>query len=114
MATQQFPVAHTLIFILSTLLLRFDGIDGFVTAPKSTLMRTRNAVDNNNQHIASSPVPSTVVFAGETGGDNGVIEASLAGLGDDHEAVGENMAKSVAAWLDDEVRKNIFLIICRF
>ncbi|KAL7431162.1 hypothetical protein ACHAXM_002549 [Skeletonema potamos] len=33
---------------------------------------------------------------------NGVQLVSLAGLGDDHEAVGENMAKSVAAWLDEE------------
>lgn len=32
----------------------------------------------------------------------GVETVSLSGLGDDHEAVGENMAKSVAAWLDDE------------
>lgn len=37
----------------------------------------------------------------------GVQEASLEGLGDDHETVGENMAKSVAAWLDSEVRMNI-------
>ena len=33
---------------------------------------------------------------------NGVQLVSLAGLGDDHEAVGENRAKSVAAWLDEE------------
>ena len=34
---------------------------------------------------------------------NGVQTASLEGLGDDHESVGENMSKSVAAWLDAEV-----------
>ena len=27
---------------------------------------------------------------------------SLAGLGDDHEAVGDEMATSLAAWLDEE------------
>lgn len=36
--------------------------------------------------------------------ENSVEEVSLSGLGDDHEAVGENMSKSVAAWLDAEVR----------
>jgi hypothetical protein len=35
---------------------------------------------------------------------NGVQAVSLEGLGDDHESVGENMSKSVAAWLDAEVR----------
>lgn len=35
--------------------------------------------------------------------NNGVQEASLVGLGDDHEAFGESMAKSIALWLDDEV-----------
>lgn len=34
--------------------------------------------------------------------DNGIQMVSLEGLGDDHEAVGETMAKSIAAWLDDE------------
>lgn len=34
---------------------------------------------------------------------NGVEAVSLDGLGDDHETVGESMAKSVAAWLDAEV-----------
>lgn len=33
---------------------------------------------------------------------NGIQLVSLEGLGDDHEAVGENMAKSLAAWLDEE------------
>merc|ERR1712194_123995 len=32
----------------------------------------------------------------------GVEAVSLAGLGDDHEAVGEAMSQSVAAWLDSE------------
>ena len=32
----------------------------------------------------------------------GVQLVSLESLGDDHEAVGENMGKSLAAWLDDE------------
>ena len=36
---------------------------------------------------------------------NGVETVSLDGLGSDHEAVGDRMAKSVAAWLDAEVRK---------
>lgn len=35
-------------------------------------------------------------------GTNGVELVSLAGLGDDHEEVGENMANSLAAWLDEE------------
>lgn len=35
-------------------------------------------------------------------GEVGVELVSLAGLGDDHQAVGEAMGKSVAAWLDAE------------
>ena len=33
---------------------------------------------------------------------NGIELVSLASLGDDHEAVGESIAKSLADWLDDE------------
>jgi len=47
------------------------------------------------------------LLATRKGSDIGVQEASLEGLGDDHETVGENMAKSVAAWLDSEVRRNV-------
>lgn len=50
----------------------------------------------------SFPFSSTAIF--ESNAENGVEAASLAGLGDNHAAVGENMAKSVAAWLDAEVR----------
>lgn len=50
----------------------------------------------------------TVGLAAKKGSDTGVQEASLEGLGDDHETVGENMAKSVAAWLDSEVRRSVY------
>ena len=40
--------------------------------------------------------------AADDGDAAGVQLVSLAGLGNDHEAVGETMAKSVAAWLDAE------------
>mmetsp|Transcript_26251 Transcript_26251/g.63029 ORF Transcript_26251/g.63029 Transcript_26251/m.63029 type:complete len:188 (-) Transcript_26251:1677-2240(-) len=43
------------------------------------------------------------IYASVDDTDTGGVElVSLAGLGEDHEAVGEMMAKSVAAWLDAE------------
>lgn len=43
---------------------------------------------------------ATRLHAEET--SNGVQLISLEALGDDHEQVGENMGKSLAAWLDEE------------
>ncbi len=43
-----------------------------------------------------------VAAAADDGDAAGVQLVSLAGLGNDHEAIGETMAKSVAAWLDAE------------
>ena len=44
---------------------------------------------NTNLHATDAP-------------SNGIELVSLASLGDDHEAVGESIAKSLADWLDDE------------
>lgn len=52
-----------------------------------------------------SPSRSLLFMNSNEGVANGVETVSLDGLGSDHEAVGDRMAKSVAAWLDAEVRK---------
>ena len=50
-------------------------------------------------HKIENAILFAAVDANDTGG---VVLVSLAELGDDHETVGENMARSVAAWLDAE------------
>jgi hypothetical protein len=54
--------------------------------------------DHVHLHRIEKPIFADV-GANDAGG---VVLVSLAELGDDHEAVGENMAMSVAAWLDAE------------
>lgn len=50
-------------------------------------------------------IKTQTTLSGTSEGDgNGIELVSLDGLGVDHEAIGENMARSVAAWLDEEVR----------
>mmetsp|Transcript_6770 Transcript_6770/g.11034 ORF Transcript_6770/g.11034 Transcript_6770/m.11034 type:complete len:178 (-) Transcript_6770:1444-1977(-) len=55
---------------------------------------------------ATPSTPITTTYGHNTRlhaeGINGVQLVSLEGLGDDHETVGENMGKSLAAWLDEE------------
>lgn len=58
------------------------------------------------KYIQICNLSRTLLFMSSSeGGANGVETVSLDGLGSDHEAVGDRMAKSVAAWLDAEVRK---------
>ncbi|KAL7523357.1 hypothetical protein ACHAXR_000140 [Thalassiosira sp. AJA248-18] len=64
--------------------------NGFVAYPQ------RNSQVNRIEQLS---IGATADVDDEAGG---VQTVSLAGLGDDHEAVGETMAKSVAAWLDAE------------
>ena len=65
------------------------------------------------KYIRPSNEPLLLSAAADEEG-NGVVAVSLDGLGDDHEAVGESMAKSVAAWLDAEVRSysSVICILC--
>jgi len=67
---------------------------GFVTVPVST--RSLSSCHTHSDFATKA-----------TDGDNdtafvGVEAVSLASLGEDHEAVGQAMADSVAAWLDEE------------
>mmetsp|Transcript_26475 Transcript_26475/g.56329 ORF Transcript_26475/g.56329 Transcript_26475/m.56329 type:complete len:169 (-) Transcript_26475:26-532(-) len=66
---------------------------GFVAAPQSSSFPTRIPHPDRSVHAADGD---------NDAGAGGVEAVSLAALGDDHEAVGEMMAKSVAAWLDEE------------
>lgn len=66
---------------------------GFVTVPQSAAISTRTMSPNDSSISAADGDNDTAV---------GVQDISLAPLGDDHEAVGEMMAQSVAAWLDAE------------
>ena len=65
---------------------------GFVTHTKHTA--TRHRIDLLK--IDAATPDNTESDAG------GIQMVSLESLGDDHEAVGESMAKSLAVWLDDE------------
>mmetsp|Transcript_31100 Transcript_31100/g.48673 ORF Transcript_31100/g.48673 Transcript_31100/m.48673 type:complete len:182 (-) Transcript_31100:31-576(-) len=56
---------------------------------------TASPLTNTHRHNSLA----TILHAEET---NGVQLISLEALGDDHETVGDNMGKSLAAWLDDE------------
>ncbi|KAL3770494.1 hypothetical protein ACHAWU_009333 [Discostella pseudostelligera] len=60
---------------------------------------------SGRENVNLHRVDNAILFAAaeaETNDTGGVVLVSLAGLGNDHELVGENMAKSVAAWLDAE------------
>mmetsp|Transcript_11415 Transcript_11415/g.21079 ORF Transcript_11415/g.21079 Transcript_11415/m.21079 type:complete len:171 (+) Transcript_11415:105-617(+) len=82
----------TLSFLVGTAAMQTS--QAFVTVPQRAALSTRSLPANN------------FINAAATDGDNdtavGVEAVSLAGLGDDHEAVGATMAESVAAWLDAE------------
>lgn len=72
---------------LASLLLLLETSFGFVTNGSGC------------SHVHLHRIKNAIFAANDAGG---VVLVSLAELGDDHEAVGENMAKSVAAWLDAE------------
>ncbi len=60
---------------------------------------------SGRENVNLRRIDNAILFAAadaETNDVGGVVLVSLAGLGKDHELVGENMAKSVAAWLDAE------------
>ena len=73
------------------LALLLDASIGFV------IVNNRPGLGHVHQRIENM-----ILAAEETNDAGGVVLVSLAGLGNDHETVGENMAKSVAAWLDAE------------
>jgi hypothetical protein len=78
---------------LSVLALLLDTSIGFVIVNnRPSLGRVHHQGIENAISAAAEETNDTV----------GVVLVSLAGLGNDHEMVGENMAKSVAAWLDAE------------
>ena len=64
---------------------------GFVTHTKHTATKSNHRIDLLRIDAATTD-------------DNaeGIQMVSLESLGDDHDAVGESMAKSFAAWLDEE------------
>ena len=77
---------------LSVLALLLDTSIGFV------IVNNRPGLG----HVHHQRIENMILAAEETNDAGGVVLVSLAGLGNDHETVGENMAKSVAAWLDAE------------
>lgn len=64
-----------------------------LSCPTTTQYKDNNCNNNRRIDLLMSDV------SGETAG---VEMVSLASLGNDHEAVGESIAKSLADWLDDE------------
>ena len=91
--------------LLWPVLLLVPSSYGFVANPSPTILscslisgNVAFANDNNN----SSRRKSALRLDATIDEDNGVQLISLAGLGDDHDEVGEAMALSVAAWLDVE------------
>ncbi len=84
----------SILFLVNLLAFFVDDIFGFTGAPIT------KSIYRINAGTASTMI---ITCRGAIDGNNGVQEASLAGLGDDHETVGESMAKSIALWLDDEV-----------
>lgn len=78
---------------------------GFVSNP-APLSSARSHLHPNRPEpiiLTNAAAAASSVDEGEGEAESvGVELVSLAGLGDDHEAVGDNMAKSVAAWLDAE------------
>ncbi|KAL7463657.1 hypothetical protein ACHAXS_004018 [Conticribra weissflogii] len=83
----------SILFLVNLLAFFVDDIFGFTGAPIT------KSIYRINAGTASTMI---ITCRGAIDGNNGVQEASLAGLGDDHETVGESMAKSIALWLDDE------------
>lgn len=60
-------------------------------------------VNNDSGHVHLQRMENAILFAASDANDaSGVVLVSLSSLGNDHETVGENMANSVAAWLDAE------------
>ena len=90
------------------LMLLIETAHGFCTHPRSVApcsryRRGRFIIGHNN--IFDTTRLSLLGIDGAVDGgddDDGVQLVSLEGLGNDHEAVGETMAKSVVAWLDAE------------
>lgn len=82
---------NRLFLILLLPLMASTRIQCFTTIPNNIIIPTTTYRQNLQ----------TKLYADSTS-SNGVEVVSLAGLGDDHEAVGENMAKSIASWLDEE------------
>ena len=90
-------------YMISSVLLHCcinSGVDSFtfgrhcITFPKTIPSHVVRA-----KHIRTQ-----ITLSGTTDAEgNGIELVSLDGLGVDHEAIGESMAKSVAAWLDEEV-----------
>lgn len=67
---------------------------GFVAIPQQAALSSISRPPNNVIRVLDSASDNDTAV--------GVEAVSLAGLGDDHEAVGEAMSQSVAAWLDSE------------
>jgi hypothetical protein len=97
---------HRLWLALPLLLL--ETSHGFFThlqrAAPSQSSRHGHFIIGNGRVQFNTPRSSLLKIdaAADDGDTAGVQLVSLAGLGNDHEAVGETMAKSVAAWLDAE------------
>ena len=72
----------------AALLLLLQSTYSFVVTPQTQHNKAGSRIDTN-LHATDAP-------------SNGIELVSLASLGDDHEAVGESIAKSLADWLDDE------------
>jgi len=83
-----------LLLLANVLAFYVEGIYGFTIAPIPPSLGRINTVTTQTRITTCHGVIDE---------NNGVQEASLAGLGDDHEVFGESMAKSIALWLDDEV-----------
>mmetsp|Transcript_31240 Transcript_31240/g.66039 ORF Transcript_31240/g.66039 Transcript_31240/m.66039 type:complete len:171 (+) Transcript_31240:81-593(+) len=82
-----------LLLLANVLAFYVEGIYGFTIAPIPPSLGRINTVTTQTRITTCHGVIDE---------NNGVQEASLAGLGDDHEVFGESMAKSIALWLDDE------------
>jgi hypothetical protein len=97
---------HRLWLALPLLLLKTSH--GFFThlqrAAHSRSSRHVHFIIGNGRVQFNTPRSSLLKIdaAADDGDASGVQLVSLAGLGNDHETVGEMMAKSVAAWLDAE------------
>ena len=77
-------------------------VEGFTFS--NQLSAQRIPTDSPKRQFGTCKYIHSVLSAANDDESNGVQAVSLDGLGGNHELVGENMAKSVAAWLDAEVR----------
>ena len=84
---------------VSPLLLFLRISKGFVLPQTTQVILPTQYKDNNSCNNDRRRIDLLMSDNGETAG---VEMVSLASLGDDHEAVGESIAKSLADWLDDE------------